>query len=748
MHLRFKPLTLLSAAAAGGLLAAALIAMGPAAVFATGDAVSVHVNQSDGSTGLQGVTIHYKCGTSTLNFGTTDANGDAGPVDLPDAASCTLTAIYRNTAAAQTVTISDGLEVNFQTSAVTVTLTDHNGGPLAGGVASYKSGSTVYLNDGPSVTDGTGAVTGQLFDGTYDFRMVYNGGTEWQYAVAISGDTTVPFQTGLLSIVYSNSLSYGGPAGDSAFFTKTGTELLPGTYTFHPRGVGYPANSGCRPITIDAPAAGASATKTILAAQLEDSSGNPLSGGDASYYHLSFHAMGTTDATGAVCAVVDGALGNTAVAMSYNGTHQQISQNAATDSIYNFQTADVAVKLEDADGNPLDTGSASYYAVSWHTIGDTLGGQVHVQMLPGSYSFAMVYNHTRQQYDGVAVSLPTTDVVFQTGRLTAHFSEPFDWLNSQFYSFTQPTMEFLPGNINLDLEGCYVPLTITAGDHLVKYGVLAKLTDSTGHALAGGDASAYAGGWHTVGTTDSHGRACAAFDHASSAVAMVYNGTRQQINQNSTVNSIYNFSTSDVTVELRDSTNTLIDTGTASYYAAGWHTIGDTSGGQVAVQMLPGNYSFAMVYNGTREQFNGVSVSGTSTTVTFQTSDVTVELRDSSNALIDTGSASYYAAGWHTIGDTSGGQVDVQMLPGNYSFAMVYNGTREQFNGQAVSGTSTTITFQTSEVDSATATAYYAGGWKAFTSGMQLLPGTYTFAFSSGPNAAETITAGVVNTIP
>ena len=58
-------------------------------------------------------------------------------------------------------------------------------------------------------------------------------------------------------------------------------------------------------------------------------------------------------------------------------------------------------------------------------------------------------------------------------------------------------MEFLPGNINLDFEGCYVPLTINAGDHLVKSGVLVKLTDSSGHPLAGGVASAYVRGWQS-----------------------------------------------------------------------------------------------------------------------------------------------------------------------------------------------------------------------------------------------------------
>ncbi len=165
--------------------------------------------------------------------------------------------------------------------------------------------------------------------------------------------------------------------------------------------------------------------------------------------------------------------------------------------------------------------------------------------------------------------------------------------------------------------------------------------------------------------------------------------------------------------------------------------------------MLPGSYSFAMTYNGTRQQLNSQAVSVNSTTVTFQTSDVAVNLIDSSGAPLDTGTASYYASGWHTIGDTSNGVTHVQMLPGSYSFAMTYLGTRGQLNSQPVSGTSSSVTFQTGAVhsDAGTATSYYASGWKPFTQDMQLLPGTYTFSFSDTANASYQVSAGVVTSI-
>ena len=154
-----------------------------------------------------------------------------------------------------------------------------------------------------------------------------------------------------------------------------------------------------------------------------------------------------------------------------------------------------------------------------------------------------------------------------------------------------------------------------------------------------------------------------------------------------------------VTVNLRNHLGAPLDSGSVSYYAGGsWHTIGDTSGGQTQVEMLPGSYSFAMVYNGTRQQLNNVAISGTNTTVTFQTDDVTVQLEDHAGKPLDTGTASYYAGSWHTIGDTSGGQTQVEMLPGSYSFAMVYTGTRQQLNNVAISSTNTTVTFQRTDV--------------------------------------------------
>src|SRR5699024_9979226 len=72
--------------------------------------------------------------------------------------------------------------------------------------------------------------------------------------------------------------------------------------------------------------------------------------------------------------------------------------------------------------------------------------------------------------------------------------------------------------------------------------------------------------------------------------------------------------------------------------------------------------------------------------------DVTVHLADSTGAPLAGGTASYYAHGWHTIGTTgTDGDATVQTPRGSYSFAVVYHGTREQLNKQAVAGAASTV---------------------------------------------------------
>ncbi|TWP38592.1 hypothetical protein [Leekyejoonella antrihumi] len=117
--------------------------------------------------------------------------------------------------------------------------------------------------------------------------------------------------------------------------------------------------------------------------------------------------------------------------------------------------------------------------------------------------------------------------------------------------------------------------------------------------------------------------------------------------------------------------------GTVSYYADGrWQGLGTAGSTRtVTTDIAPGTYSFAMTYNGTRQQLNKQTVSATgASTMAFKTDLVNVELQGSDSnghvgQILDlpgNGAASYYADGWQTVTTPDANNpnlVQAQMLP-------------------------------------------------------------------------------------
>ncbi len=591
----------------------------------------------------------------------------------------------------------DGQDIStpvvFHTVKAEIDLIDHNGQPLPGGVVQFGIGGWPVIG----TTDASGMVTRELFPGTYNFRMNYHYATQ-QVGQDIS--TPVVFQTALVVLHFSGTIQHdvgGWPVYSGPL------EMLPVAPAFGFSGPGH-----ARELLTFNPTAGTVFEKTIIYTTVDEPGGSGASGVPAVWRNIggpTTTAPGTTNSNGHLVFAIDDHPTNTNVTVMYGNTTQGLWQNPSTNSFYDFQLVGVTVQLLNHEGTPFGTGSVSFYANGWHAAGNTSDGEISFGMLPGTYTFAMGYNGQSQQ-KSMAVSGTSTTVTFTTVDVTVELRDH-----------------------NNDL--------ITTAD--------------------AGTASNYASGWKSIGTTGTNGFADTEMLPGTYTFAMGYNGQSQQKSMAvSGTSTTVTFNTVDVKVELRDHNGDLIttaDAGTASNYASGWKSIGTTgTNGFVDTEMLPGTYTFAMGYNGQSQQ-KSMAVSGTSTTVTFKTVDVKVELRDHNGDLIttaDAGTASNYASGWKSIGTTgTNGFVDTEMLPGTYTFAMSYNGSSEQ-QSAAVSGVSTTVTFKTGQVHSTglAATNYYASGWKPFVQDMELLPGNYTFSYTAPhPNTVVTVTAGETTNI-
>ncbi len=353
-------------------------------------------------------------------------------------------------------------------------------------------------------------------------------------------------------------------------------------------------------------------------------------------------------------------------------------------------TIRVIVQLKDSIGNPLSGGVVQYYSGGWQALGMTdTNGQASKELRPASYTFRMSYAFASQDKAQNISADPT--VIFQTTR------------------------------------------------------VAVQLNDSTGAFLDSGTVRYYAGGWRDFGMT-SGGQVNKELLPANYSFRMSYAFASQDKSQNIGADPTVVFQATRVTVQLKDSTGALLDTGTVQYYSGGWRDFGTISGGQVNKELLPASYTFRLTYAfASHDKSQNIA---TDPTIVFQTARVTVQLKNSTGPLMDTGRVQYYSGGWRDFGTTSGGQVNKELLPASYTFRMTC-AFASQDKSQNIAA-DPTLVFQTGQVhsESGSCTHYYAGGWREFNQDMELLPLAYTFRFNDGtPGTPYTIITGSVSHI-
>jgi hypothetical protein len=639
--------------------------------------------------------------THTASWDWGDGSNSTGTIDAG-----TLTGIHTYGAEGQYVCklnvtdskgVSDFAEVAIEvTSPVQtgpkVVLKDSLGNGIPGATVQYYSSGWKEFG----VTDGNGETTLAISPGTYTFRINYGGATV-DRKQDIRADPEVEFRTVKSRIELKDSTGAALDPGTAQYYaggwkeygaTSMGIvekELLPGNYTFR---MSYAGASIDKKQDI-----GVNPTVTFQAIksriELKDSTGAALDPGTAQYYAGGWKEYGATSS-----GFVERELlpGNYTFRMSYAGASIDKKQDIEAGSLIGFATKKVVLELRNSSNQLIDSGIASYYAGGWKEIGPTSGGTVQLELLPLNYTF-------RMNYQG-----KSTDIKQDIGQnLVVVFNA----------ATPMPTV---------------------------------KLLDSQGNPIAGGVVQYYASGWKDFGTTDSLGVVSKDILPGTYTFRMGYAGASVDKKQDIGVNPVVEFQTVNTQVKLKDGNDAPLDTGTVQYYAGGWKEFGTTSGGTVQKDLLPGNYTFRMGY--ASASIDKKQDIGANPVVEFRTVNTQVRLVNSTGIPLDTGTLQYYTGGWKDFGTTSGGTVQKDLLPGNYSFRMTYAGA--SVDKKQDTGLNSVLEFQTGTVysDSGKCVSYYAGGWKQFNTQMELLPQKYKFRFSDGsPDKEYTIISGTINHI-
>jgi len=484
---------------------------------------------------------------------------------------------------------------------------------------------------------------------------------------------------------------------------------------------------------------------TTATISLTTALGAGLPGGNVSYLDQSnvWQPVGTTGPSGSVQTSLPA--GTWRFRMTYNGQSLEKVQNIATPIVFTT----TAVKLQFSDSIEFQDHSGlwrSYTKPSMEML--PVGNALFRFGAGGSTILAITGTEVRKS--------------IAAERLIDSFGAPLAGATGQYYlgawrpcvgssdstGYLLCVLDGLVSSTTFGLEYAFTQQQKAqniAADSYVNFQtrrVRLQLKNSGNLPLDTGTALYYAGAWRSFGSTTG-GETAKELMPGSYTFSMNYAFTTEQKSQDIAANPIVVFQTRAVAVQLKNSSGAPLDTGTAQYYAGAWRSIGNTSAGQVTVELMAGTYSFGMSYASTTEQ-KAQNIAA-DPTVVFQTRAVVVQLKNSSGAPLDTGTAQYYSGAWRNIGNTSAGQVTVELMAGTYSFSMSYASTTEQ-KSQNISA-NPVVVFQTRAVvlrllnssgaplDTGAA-QYYSGAWRTVgnTSGGQvateLMAGTYSFSMS------------------
>jgi formylmethanofuran dehydrogenase subunit C len=430
--------------------------------------------------------------------------------------------------------------------------------------------------------------------------------------------------------------------------------------------------------------------------KLVSSVGTKLTSGALQYYESAWKdAVNNNDGTFFI--------NTTKTSLSLRMTYEYSSQTKSNVTVgYDtvvFQTVDAQIQLQNSNGTLIDTGSVQYYAGAWRTLGTTISGTATKELLPATYSFRMTYAYASKDKQQDIGTNPI--VVFQTVNAAVQLQNSqgtlIDQGTVQYYSGAWRDLgtttngvankELLPNNYSFRMTYAYASkdkqqdLSTNPTVIFQTVNAAVQLKNSLGNLVDHGTVQYYSGAWRELGTT-TNGVANKELLPNNYSFRMTYAYASKDKQQDLSTNATVVFQTVNAAVQLKNSLGNLIDQGTVQYYSGAWRTLGTTTNGTVAKELLPNNYSFRMTYKyASLDKAQDIS---TNNTVSFSTVLCTIRVKNSQNQLVDNAMASYYSGTWRQIGNTVNGIITKELLPVNLSFRVKY-GTQQQDKQQNLS---------------------------------------------------------------
>ncbi len=392
-------------------------------------------------------------------------------------------------------------------------------------------------------------------------------------------------------------------------------ELLPYNYTF---------KFGSYQTKLDV--SGCSMTKSVIILSLKDHAGKGLAGGTARGGYGSAYGTwfvpGSTDANGRLFVYQNGLATTMSYEMRFNNTTQVITQDVSVNSLFEFDTNLLTLRMETCGSVPIDGGNPRYgvgstYSTWWFpggATGSTAPGETAAEFFPGTYSFEMQYKATADVKVSVAVPDADTQLTWQTTNVALGYPGQISYGGSTGDStfFIKPSMELLPGTYKFNFRPDNRMDLTFSGCTFNKSYVALKVLDENGNGVSGAKAQpAYGGSWgaELPGATDANGKLFSEIPSGYTKIRMMVNqGSVEQLLAQLTASN-YTWYTEILRIWLNDHTGSAITDGNAILDQGGgyWYSWGNlnTSGYKdIPLFARPATYKFKVTYNGNHKSYS------------------------------------------------------------------------------------------------------------------------------------------------